>query len=1270
MMITAAYRKWILPTGFAVLLAILFVVRVVAAEQISFSEWKLNEGTGQILENSADFQASGWLGDSPEEDAADPQWQDEGGHKSLLFSEGKRALIPDGAWADFSQSQGFTIQVWFKPMVDVSKQISRMQLLTKGADSAAKNWQLMLLYNQQKHQGYLNFAFKHHTKNFEISAPLPQELADTWSRTTITGDGEKLKLYLNGKLLSERDCEELPPQNPYPLIVGAYAFGRKLAMVGNIRNLSIRKQAIIPDAMIEPSAQKILLNSDFSKAGSEKNWHPVNGKWFLDNSAYCEHSDLNSEKGIWSVSGEQTWQNYSLETTIRCLDSLGSVLLATGWQTIDNHYQIIHRSYSSGMTQLAIVKIKDGQKSILASIDNSENPLPTPAQNQDIDYKIYCFEGIITVMINGHFLLSIIDNDFPSGKVAIGEHERKICIKSVKVKELTQFISPLTPVQRKPIEISIRQDALRQAFFRGESIPFSIVLQNNTRKPLAPQTVCVKIDRGIGECARICFPELMPGNENSRMISLPTDAWKSGEYKMTAWIEETPCENSYDLFLAPEKRNDTFRFHSWGGSSDVPFFKSLQEHGFNGLSIAINPAEDFAMQKAYLARIMNQAVRYGQDITISYTCLWATLPGADTRVMRHDGSKGNAPDPWNPKQRDWALERMEKLAHLLKNYPSVNGFLLNSENENIAEPDYSPAGQNRAERELGFKMPLPENLGEDKDNTDGRLIRVPQEVKAQTPAVFPDNNEWYCFFKWFWQRGYGDNILNEELKNIIKKHIPNAVVTHDPFRDVPLFYRNKGLDQVGTWFYAHPDASESLGMVETLVTAARDESTSKGINIGASLWLYGEQICPAKDRYAGVQPTDVITQSDWVTFSRIPAAIEHFSISHLMPSQKPEYKQDNTYEKLAQFSKEVLQPFWPFVSRLERAPRRCAMLISFSSQLFGNTIWGGYGYTSGYGCYAALQMAHIPTDILFDENIQRGELNKYDVLYLHQISHLPESIFTRIVEFAKNGGTVVCGKPFAERIPGAIAFEMDMSRRCKASWYNIRRGEGFTADIVYQDMLKNADAIRKLLGNKVQRFVDSDSPEVFLNVLEKNGARYIFVVNDKRTFGDYVGEKYRAIMEKGLPQTVMLALNTENQAVYDLMSQRKIDAVSKGPQQIVTVDLKPAWGTILAIYPQEIKFIDLILPQELEAGKKAQIVITVASQDGTPIPGVQPLAVTILEPDGKKNEYSGYFAANNGRCQVPFVPAINDLPEKWSVSVTELSSGKTIAKEMQFSPKK
>jgi hypothetical protein len=286
---------------------------------------------------------------------------------------------------------------------------------------------------------------------------------------------------------------------------------------------------------------------------------------------------------------------------------------------------------------------------------------------------------------------------------------------------------------------------------------------------------------------------------------------------------------------------------------------------------------------------------------------------------------------------------------------------------------------------------------------------------------------------------------------------------------------------------------------------------------------------------------------------------------------------------------------------------------------------------------------------------------------LHQISHLPESIFKKIVDFAKNGGTVVCGQPFAERVPGAIAFEMDMSRRSKSSWYDIRRGEGFTADIVYQDMLNNADAIRKLLRNKVQRFADSDSPAVFLNVLEKKGVRYVFAVNDKRTFGDYVGKKYRAVMEMGLPQTVTVVLNTENQAVYDLMSHRKIETISKDQQQIVTLDLKPAWGTILAIYPQEIASVNLALPRKLEAGEKSQIVITIASQDGTPIPGIQPLAVSILEPDGKKNEYSGYFAANNGQCQMNFVPASNDLPGKWSVSVTELSSGKTVAKEMLYS---
>jgi hypothetical protein len=474
------------------------------------------------------------------------------------------------------------------------------------------------------------------------------------------------------------------------------------------------------------------------------------------------------------------------------------------------------------------------------------------------------------------------------------------------------------------------------------------------------------------------------------------------------------------------------------------------------------------------------------------------------------------------------------------------------------------------------------------------------------------------------------------------------------------------LDQVGTWFYTHPDASETLGAAETLVNAAQDESKRKGINFGASLWLYANRICPAKQTYAGVQPTDIIIESDWLAFSRIPEEIEHYSLTHLMPSAKPQFKQKNIYDKLAQFSRQVLQPLWPTVSRLNRAPRDCAMLLSFGSQLFGNKTWSGYGCSTGFGYYAALQMAHIPTDIIFDENIQRGDLQKYKILFMHDIKHLPKSVFNKIVAFAEKGGTVVCGAPFAKLIPGAVDFDMDMTKRKKSTYYHIKNKGGFAADVVYQDMKRNAAAVRKMLKNKLSFYADCDSHSAFINVLEKYGRKYVFVVNDKRTFGDYVGKKYRAVMEQGVPQKLNVMIKSDNAVVYDLVSHIRLKSFSKAGQTVVPLTLKPAWGAVLAVYEQDIKRVEISLPQVLRTGNSSEFVIKVIGNDGKAMTGIQPVEVIISDPEGKRNEFSGYFAAENGVSRIKFIPAKNDLRGKWTVSVKELSSGIQIKKNFVF----
>ncbi len=71
-----------------------------------------------------------------------------------------------------------------------------------------------------------------------------------------------------------------------------------------------------------------------------------------------------------------------------------------------------------------------------------------------------------------------------------------------------------------------------------------------------------------------------------------------------------------------------------------------------------------------------------------------------------------------------------------------------------------------------------------------------------------------------------------------------------------------------------------------------------------------------------------------------------------------------------------------------------------------------------------------------------------------------------------------------------------------------------------------------------------------------------------------------------------------------------------------------------------------------------QIVIEVRSADG-PLAAVLPLQLDITDPQGRPAEFSGAYAAIDGRLTVQLDLAPNDLPGLWTVRATEGASGLT-----------
>jgi hypothetical protein len=615
-----------------------------------------------------------------------------------------------------------------------------------------------------------------------------------------------------------------------------------------------------------------------------------------------------------------------------------------------------------------------------------------------------------------------------------------------------------------------------------------------------------------------------------------------------------------------------------------------------------------------------------------------------------------------PRVQQFAYDVGASVAQTFGEYPALQAALIHSEirdGTSLCFHDHDTTAYRAA---TGRSMP--------RDAVGKGGVQYSAIQGFPTDRVVPDHHPLLEFYRWFWKDGDGWNPLHTQVHRGLKSTGREDLWTFfDPAVRVPSVWGSGGdVDIVSQWTYSYPDPIKMGQAADELFAMAAGATTAQQVMKMTQIIWYRSQTAPdlpedeatrapwKRDlpdaRFITISP-DHLREAFWSKLSRPIRGIMYHGWGSLVSSQTGSYQFTNPHTRtaLTQLIHDVVRPLGPTLLQVPDRPSDVAVLESFASQVFASRGTSGWSGSWEADMHLILQWAQLQPKIVFDETVVRDGLDAYQVLLMPCCDVLTEAVAAQIARFQRRGGIVIGDESLAPRVSPDILIE---SRK--------RTGR---ADADKAALLQKASELRAELDAFYTRYAQSADPEVIVRTRRYGDADYVFVLNDHRTYGDYVGH-HGKVMEKGVAVTAEIHVRRQAAAVYDLAAHQPVPVRAQADAMAFDVQLGPGGGAVYLICDQHIDGVQVHAPERATAGERLQIEVTVIDPQGGPIAAVVPVRVDVTDPDGRAAEFSGYYGASDGRLSVTLDLAPNDLPGTWRIRVSELASGRSAERTFQL----
>ena len=608
-----------------------------------------------------------------------------------------------------------------------------------------------------------------------------------------------------------------------------------------------------------------------------------------------------------------------------------------------------------------------------------------------------------------------------------------------------------------------------------------------------------------------------------------------------------------------------------------------------------------------------------------------------------------------PEIQQYAYNAGASVARTFGHFPALQAALVHSEIRDGTDLCFHAHDQEAYRRETGLEIPA-----EVQAKSGVRFSSVRGFPARQ---IVPDDHPILQFYRWFWKDGDGWNSLHTQVHRGLKSTGRKDLWTFfDPAVRVPSLWGSGGqVDYVSQWTYSYPDAIKIGQATDELFAMADGQPEQQVMKMTQVIW-YRSGTAPKlpedeskrapwekekpEARFITISP-DHMREAFWSKISRPIRGIMYHGWGSLVETGEMQgycYTNPETEKVLGELTRTVVRPLGPTLLNVPDRKSDVAFLESFSSQIFAAR--GTHGWSNAWEAdmHLILQWAQLQPRILYEQTIQRDGLNGYRVLVMPFCDVLPESVVKKVIEFQRRGGIIVADEYLTPALTPDIV--VPSYRRTKK------------ADEDKAALQALAAQLRRELDPFYTRYGEASDPDVVVRFRQYGQSDYLFALNDKRTYGDYVGH-HGLVMEKGLPHSATITVRRPAGHVYDLVAHRAVPAKASGGTLKIDANFGPGDGRLFLITPAPVNSVRIAPPGQARLGGSVTIRTAVLDNRGKPLAAVIPVQVEVVDPQGRPAEPSGYYAAKDGQLSITLDLARNDSPGRWTVRVRELASGKT-----------